>query len=413
MRRDDPTRLERSPAWPGEGRLTAADLRAAFEGPRPPTVGAEEELMLLDPGTLELAACSEPVLSWTEGDPRFTHELREAQIELVAQPAAAVPELIAGMAAARAFLLERIAGRVLVAAAGTHPFSTEWGAVSDAPRYRQLVAEYTWPTRGAVPCGLHVHVAVDADVALDAFNAARSSVPLLGALAANSPFLDGQETGLSMIRPKLNEALPRTGTPPAFTSWDELAAYVDWGRSAGLFPDPSHLWWDLRLHPGHGTLELRVADAQSRLADAAAVAAIFQCLVSDLGDRLRAGEPVPVHPSHRIRENAWRAARYGVRGHFADLDTGTPVAVRDLVLELVERLTPAARRLGCEHELLHASSLVVGNGADRQLEIARREGMRALVRHLVHETAHDAVEIRLPAGRPGARSGGVARRRSG
>jgi carboxylate-amine ligase len=124
---------------------------------------------------------------------------------------------------------------------------------------------------------LHVHVAVPgADRALAVYNALRSYLPMLWALGANSPFVGGKDSGLCSIRPKLNEAFPRAGVPPRFATWEELLSFEAWGRSGGLFPDHTHFWWDLRPHLEHGTLELRATDAQTRVEDAAAIAALYQ-----------------------------------------------------------------------------------------------------------------------------------------
>jgi carboxylate-amine ligase len=180
--------------------------------------------------------------------------------------------------------------------------------------------------------------------------------------------------------------LPRSGVPPSFADWDDFARYVAWGWRGGLFPDATHLWWDLRPHPGHGTLELRVADAQTYLVDTAAIAAVAQSLAAHLAELWDTGEPLAVHPTHRIRENAWRALRYGVRGFLVDLDTGTAMPTRERLLGLIQRLRASARRLGCDDELLDASALVAGNGADRQRYVAEREGLSGLVRWLADET---------------------------
>ena len=139
-----------------------------------------------------------------------------------------------------------------------------------------------------------MHVAVrGADRALAVYDAARSFVPELGAIAANSPFLDTRDTGLASSRRSLNDAFHRTGVPPVFASWDEFAAYVAWGRGGGLFPDATISGGKLRPHVGHGTLEFRVADTQTRLEDTFAVAACCQALVAWLADRYDSGETSP------------------------------------------------------------------------------------------------------------------------
>jgi glutamate---cysteine ligase / carboxylate-amine ligase len=383
----DPTRIERPPDW-GQGRPpSTAQIREQFDDAGSFTLGVEEELMLIDPETFDLAPAAERILALTEGDPRFAREVRQAQLEIVTPVCATVARCCEELRSARALLVERLAGEVRLAAAGTHPLSIDWGAAADDARYRALLKEYSLLAVQGAPCGLHIHVAVGgADRTLAVFNAARSFLPEIGALAANSPYLAGVETGLCSIRPKLMEVTPRTGVPPAFSTWDELAQFVSWGCEGGLFPDSSYIWWDLRPHPQHGTLELRIADAQSRLADVGAIVALFQSLIAHLADRWDAGEPLPVHRSHRIRENAWRGLRYGVRGLLVDLDSGRPSPTRERLAALFEELTPTARRLGCDDELLAGQALLAGNGADRQRYVASTRGLGQLVPWLVSET---------------------------
>lgn len=387
----DPARLSPSPTWTASGAVSQAELRRAFDDVAPLTVGVEEELFLVDAETLELAPAAERALAAVADDRRFRSELRLSQVELVTPVCQTVGDAVRELASSRAAFARALPGGLAVASAGTHPFSTDWGEITEGDRYRLIADEYAWAARRSLACGLHVHVAVHgSDRALAVYNAVRSFLPELGALAANSPFLEGRDTGLASIRAKLNEAFPRSGAPPAFSSWKELAGYVKWGRVGGLFPDTSHWWWDLRLHTGYGTLELRVADAQTSVMDAAAVAAVFQTLVAWLADRHDAGEELPAHPTHMIVENQWRALRHGVRGWLVDLDTGEPMKTRDRLSLLLEDLRPHAARLGCADELLHARALLVGNGADRQRYVAEREGMLGLARWLVAETVRSA-----------------------
>ncbi len=382
--------LELPPDWPQDDPLGVDALRMRFDRTGSLTIGLEEELMLVDAETLELLPAAERVLEQV-GDPRFTHELRLAQIEVVTPVCQSVPALGRELASARRTLLGALDAGTAVAAAGTHPFSTDWGEVARGERYRKIADEYTLMGSGNLPCGLHVHVAVGgADRSLAVYNALRSYLPEIGALAANSPFLAGRDTGVCSIRAKLSEALPRAGVPPAFQSWQLLADFLAWGHRAGFFPDMTHFWWDLRLHPGHGTIELRVADAQTRIEDAVSVAALYQSLVAWLAERYDGGEQLPVHGEARIRENAWRSLRYGVRGYLADLDTGVRVATRERLASLLTELEPTAQRLGCVTELAHAGTLLAGNGADRQRYVAECDGIRGLARWLVHETEASA-----------------------
>jgi len=200
----------------------------------------------------------------------------------------------------------RPTGAALLAGAGAHPFAAVEGALSDGPRYDALVREYGPVARRQLVFGLHVHVAVrPADRALAVYNALRSYLPLIAALAANAPFYEGVDTGLASVRPKLCELLPRQGVPPPIASWEELGDALRWGQAAGAMADRSQWWWEARLHPVFGTVEVRVPDTQTTVAETAAVAAVVHALVAWLAERHAAGEALAVAPSWRIAENRW------------------------------------------------------------------------------------------------------------
>jgi glutamate---cysteine ligase / carboxylate-amine ligase len=386
---------EPPPAWASTPARTLAECREPFERHEDAlTLGLEEEVMLLDPSTLELSPSVEAALQLLHGDPRFVRELRSAQLEIVTRPAPDVHRVACDLAQARLTLAERLEPGLRFAAAGTHPWSTDWGDLPEGERYEAIAIEYPSAPEQALPCGMHVHVAVPgADRALAVYNALRSYLPELAALAANAPFFEGADTGLASVRPGLMRGMLRVGVPPAFATWDDLASYVSWGRRGGLFPDASHLWWLLRLHLSLGTLELRVFDAQTRVQDAVAIAGVCQALVADLARRHDAGERLTVHDTHRIAENDWRANRYGVRGFLVDLDTGRRVPTRERLAALLERLGPAAEPLGAGDALLAAATLVADAGADRQRYVAAEQGLDGLVGWLVRETRASAAEL--------------------
>jgi glutamate---cysteine ligase / carboxylate-amine ligase len=388
--------LHSSPAWEETEPLTAEALEAAFERTTSFTVGVEEELMLVDPDCYDLAPAIDEVLPLVEGDPRFTSELRSSQLEIVTPVCTSAAEACGELAAARRLLMGLLVHRYRLLSAGTHPTSSEWGAVTERDRYRQIADEYTWAALRSLACGLHVHVAVPgADRALAVFNALRGLVPELAALGANSPFFEGRDTGMSSIRPKLNELFPRSGVPPALGSWAELADYLDWARTGGLFPDATHLWWELRPHPEHGTIELRAVDSQTRVEDAGGIVALYQALAAWLADRFDAGEELPAPPTPRVVENSWRAYRYGVRGWLVDLETGQAEPTRDRLARLLDEVEPYAERLGSRAQLDAVRTLLAGNGADRQRYVEEREGLEGVPGYLVGETEASALDDRI------------------
>jgi glutamate---cysteine ligase / carboxylate-amine ligase len=291
-----------------------------------------------------------------------------------------VCELASQLDRARRDLAGRAAGLVDLAGAGAHPFAAVEGELNADPRYRATTQEYGANARRQLVFALQIHVAPgSADRALAVYNGLRSYLPEIAALAANAPFHAGADTGMASIRPQISGLLPRQGVPPPLQTWEEYAAALRWGARLGTVPNPGAWWWELRPHPRFGTLELRVPDTQTTVAEAAAVAAFAHTLVAWLGDRFDAGEVPPVHPSWRISENRWRAARDGVEGELGRLDDGTPIPVRESLDRLFGELAPLAERLGCVRELEGAAAQSRENGAVRQAGIGRAGGPRALV----------------------------------
>jgi glutamate---cysteine ligase / carboxylate-amine ligase len=359
---------------------TAAALRAAFDAPGPLTVGLEEELMLLDPETLDLSPRASALLPRLDGEHRFKLELPASQLEILTAPAGTVTEAVEQLGRGRADLLEAIGDAARPAAAAVHPFAAPDGELNADARYAYTMEEFGPVARRQLVCALQVHVAVgDADRTLAVHDALRSYLPELAALAANGPFHAGVDTELASVRPKIAETLPRQGIPPPLESWEGFAGALRWGRAARVVPTPRVWWWELRPNPAFGTLELRVPDAQTTVSEAGAVAAVAHSLVGTLAARAEAGEPLPCDPTWRIAENRWLACRHGVEGALVDLATGERRSARERLHELLDELEPAAERLGCTKELAGARALIEHNGAMRQRAAARELGLHGLV----------------------------------
>ena len=364
----------------GSTEMPSADvLRDRFDSVAPLTVGLEEELMLLDE-SLDLLPRAADVIARTDGDRRFKLELPAAQLEIVLPPAATIPENVEALAAARRALIAAADGIGLLATAGAHPFADPFGVLNAGERYELISEEYGEIARCQLVCALHVHVAVGGhERTLAVYNALRAHLPEVAALAANAPFYAGRNTGLASVRPKVADLLPRQGIPPAIPSWDAFADALRWGAATAGVPEPRRWWWELRPHPVHGTLEVRVADAQATVADAGAVAAVVHALVAWLRDRHDAGDlPAPA-PSWRIAENRWAACRHGLDAQLADLDSGARRPARELLAERLESLAATAAAIGCAAELRDAHDLLAANGAERQrLAGDAREAARRL-----------------------------------
>ncbi len=360
-------------------------LRSAFSVPSPPTVGIEEEVMLLDAGTLDLAPRAAEVLAGLGEDERFALELPASQLEIVVPPAATVGEAMDDLAASRSELARRTTGVVRAAGAGLHPFAATEGVLNSSPRYDVTVAEHAVVARRQLVFALQVHVAIrGADRALAVYNALRSFLPELAALAANAPFHGGRDTGLASARPTVSGQLPRQGVPPVLPSWEAYARALSW------VGDPSRWWWELRPHPLHGTLEVRVPDTQATVADAGAVAAVAHALAVWLAERHDAGERLDVDETWRIEENRWRACRYGVEGELLDLRSGERLPARTRLHGLLDALEPVAERLGCGGELAEARRLVERNGAMAMRAAGGSDGdARAATEWLVNRFLED------------------------
>jgi carboxylate-amine ligase len=369
----------------------AAGLRRAFDGAAAvPTIGLEEEVMLLDARTWDLLPRGAEVLARAGGDPAVKGELPASQLELVTPACATVGEAARALLAARRRLATAAAGVGALAGLGVHPFASPEGEPSRGDRARSMVAEYGMIARRQLVFGLHVHVAVrPLERALGVYNALRSYLPDLAALAANSPFYAGRDTALASVRPKLSELLPRQGVPPAFSGVEELAASLRWAERAGVLTDARQWWWELRVHPVLGTVEVRVCDTQPTVASSAALAAVIHALCAWLGARHDAADlPAPA-PTWRIEANRWAACRRGVKGTMAHLDDGAPSPATERIAALLDVLHPVALGLGCAGELAGARELLADPVPDRHRAVAAERGLDGLLAWLAARFLED------------------------
>jgi carboxylate-amine ligase len=363
--------------------FSAENLRASFDAAPAYMVGLEDEVMLLEPETFPLVERAPELLERLGGDRRFKLELPASQLEILTEPVQSAAQAADALLAGRRELAERAGDALRFAGAGVHPFSPGVGELNSLARYRDVVDAYGPIAKRQLVCALQVHVSVTgAQRALAVYNAARSYLPLLAAVAANAPFYEGRDTGLASVRPKIGELLPRQGVPPVVDSWEHYAQALRWGAVSGAFPRVGMWWWELRLHPGFGTLEFRVPDAQSSVSEAGAIAAVIQALVAWLGARHEGGERTFVAPDWRIEENRWSACRDGVEGQMADLVSGEPRPTRDWLYELLSELEPFADQFGTLAGLVRAREMVGINGAIAQRRVASDGGPRAVARWL-------------------------------
>jgi carboxylate-amine ligase len=364
----------------------------------PYTLGVEEEYMLLDGETFDLVQHVEAVLAATEGhelEPRINPELMQSVLE-IATPVCRTPaDVDHELRRMRTYVTGLAAEQQMrVGSAGTHPFSLfERQQITARDRYRHLVDQLQYVARRELIFGMHVHVAVDdPEKAVQVVNGLLAHLSTLLALSASSPFWRGELTGLDSSRQMVFAAFPRSGPPPRFNDYADYAEVVGQLEKTGCIADYTHIWWDIRLHPRYGTVEIRICDAVSRIEDAVALAAFCQALVKLYSERFDAGKEIPSY--HRIltSENKWLAARYGLEAPVMDLATGrrNRVPVAQLVRRTLKEIEPHARELGADSELEGIREILArGNGADRQRRVwnANRD-----ITEIVREIA-DATEV--------------------
>ncbi|RLP81316.1 glutamate--cysteine ligase [Mycetocola lacteus] len=360
------------------------------------TVGLEWELTLVDPSTGAPVSRAPEVLAALaapDGTPHpfITGELLLNTVELVSDVHTTVPAAIDDL---RGQLDElRVVCDSLgidLIASGSHPFA-QWQdqPITPKPRYEKLIDRTRWWGRNMMIWGVHVHVGVeDADRALPLLDGLLTYSPHLQALSASSPFWAGVDTGYASNRSLMFQQLPTAGIPQQFTHWSEFEAYVADMTRTGIIEDHSEVRWDLRPSPRWGTIELRSCDAASTLTEFGAIAALAHCLSDVLTTRLDAGEELTVLQPWFVRENKWRAARYGLDAELIINAEGDERLVTDHLRELVTDLAPVAERLGCAAELASIPGILDAGGSyQRQLRVAAENDgdLRAVVAGLAAE----------------------------
>jgi carboxylate-amine ligase len=228
----------------------------------------------------------------------------------------------------------------------------------------------------------------DRESAIHVMNQARYFLPHIYALSVNSPFWVGENTGLKGYRLKVFERFPRTGIPDSFESLSEYDDYCKLLVKTGCIDNAKKIWWDIRLHPFFDTLEVRVCDAQTRVDDTVAIAALIQAVIAKLFKLLRQNTTFRIYRRRLLDENRWRAARYGINGKLIDFGKEAEVDERSLLNELLEFVASEVRELGTQREMAHIERIMrEGTGADRQLAVwERTRDIKGVVDHIVGET---------------------------
>lgn len=343
------------------------------------SLGIEWELQLVDRQTRQLSSHAIDILGDlrpADGSehPKAKHELLQSTIEVITGVCTTVAE-------ARADLADTVKTVARAAepygiglmCAGTHPIS-HWAdqKITPKPRYEQLVDQLQWLARRFQIFGVHVHVGVRSpQKVIPIVNALMTYVPHFLAISASSPYWVGHDTGLASARSQVFEALPTAGLPDQLSGWEQFESYMETLISTQAIQSVREVWWDIRPHPDFGTVELRICDGIPTLQEITVVAAMAQCLVERLDHELDNGYTLPVPSTWVVKENKWRAARFGLDADIIVNDKGKVVPVRQALLDLADDLMPIARRLGCADELAGVDHLLtVGASYQRQRAVA-------------------------------------------
>ena len=368
----------------------------------PFTIGIEEEYLLVDPETRDLAI-DVPDALMAECQRRLedqvSPEFLRSQIEIGTRVCDNLKQAARELARMRKTVAEVAAEHGLAPiAASTHPFATWYGQKhTDKERYNILAQDMQAVARRLLICGMHVHVGLgDDELRIDLLGQVSYFLPHLLALSTSSPFWQGEDTGLKSYRISVFDELPRSGLPESFESYGEYARHVEILIRAGVIEDASKLWWDVRPSARFPTLELRIPDVCTRLRDGIAVAAMYVCILRMLSRLKRNNQRWRRYSNMLIQENRWRAQRYGCDEGLIDFGIGEIVPYADLLEEMIDLVRVDALALDCLPEVEHARKIVTGGtSAHRQLAVYhqaieagadKKQALEKVVDFLIEET---------------------------
>lgn len=345
-----------------------ARTREVFEASTDFTLAVEEEFQLLDPETLDLTQRYTELRAKTDDDPVLADavagELIESEIEIRSGRAENWSEMLASQRDARARLFRIAADNgIALGATATHPWSP-WQdqKIIDTEHYRRVAEGLQYVAWRNNTFGIHVHVGIrGADRAVAVCDRLRLQMPALLAVSANSPFLDGRDTGLASARTQIfTKSFPRCGIPDPFGSFQAYADYVRFLEKVGSIVEATQIWWSVRPHHSFGTVEMRICDAQTSGDESIALAGLLIAAIAQAAIDEDEGVPFTAHPHRLIEENFWRAIRYGLDGKMIDLDKAEEFPAAALPERLLEWTAPARAALGLDF------ALPAENGTQRQ-----------------------------------------------
>jgi carboxylate-amine ligase len=344
-------------------------VREVFEASTDFTVGIEEEFAILDPATRSLAHRFEELRAAAESDPVLSGsvagELIKSEIEIRSGRGENLADAIARQREARARLFRLAAERgALLATTGTHPWSPwQEQQIIDTEHYHRVEEGLKYVAWRNNTFSLHVHMGIQgAERAVRVCDRLRQVLPELLAVSANSPFLDGRNSGLHSVRSQIfTRSFPRCGIPDAFGSWAAYVDYVDFLVRTNSIVEQTQIWWSIRPHHTFGTVEFRICDAQTSGEDSTALTELIAACIAQAALDYDDGLPFDDPPGLFIEENLWRAIRYGLDGKLIDLDRAEEYPAAAVIDRLLSWTAPARAALGGVEPLLPEE-----NGAQRQ-----------------------------------------------
>ncbi|WP_310526730.1 glutamate--cysteine ligase [Nocardioides sp.] len=358
------------------------DFPLAFRASPAPTIGVEWEFALVDRETRDLSNTAADLFAAVSPEladsSRLHKELLRNTVEVVTGICTSVAEAVADLRDTLGVVVPAAeALGVDLLGSGTHPFAN-WSAqqLTEGVRYEELINRTQWWGRQMLIWGLHVHVGLPSqDRVMPIMSSLLNTYPHLLALSASSPIWAGLDTGYASNRSQMFQQLPTAGLPFTFDTWEEFEHCIADQATTGVIDSMSDVRWDIRPAPHLGTIENRVCDGMSDITELAGLAALIHCLVIDLDTRLAAGETLPTMPPWHVQENKWRAARYGLDAIVILDEKSRERLVTDDLDDLLERLTPVARRLDCEDELRSVADIPRrGASYQRQRKVATESG---------------------------------------
>jgi len=344
------------------------------------TLGVEEEYQIIDPNTRDLRSHLSKIVDGAKIilNEQVKAEMHQSVVEVGTNICKSVAEAKEEITFLRRKIVELADKQdLIVGGAGTHPFA-KWQdqLITDDPRYHNIVNELQDAARSNLIFGMHCHVGIEnREIGLQLMNQATYFLPHIFALSTNSPFWEGRQTGYKSFRTKVFDKFPRTGLPEYFDSVSSYDNYLETLVKTNCIDNPKKIWWDLRLHPFYDTIEFRICDMSLTVDETMCIVAIIQAIVAKLYKLTLQNTSFNIYRLALIKENKFRAARYGIDNHMIDFGLQKEVETKSLIIELLEFIDDVVDELGSRDQINYVHEIMKnGTGADKQLAVYEQTG---------------------------------------